>query len=88
MALARQRVDEHLQADGERERLVGLLAAERDEIVLRRLADRTSPCVTSPIDTSATSGLPSELGMPIASGFVPTSGGPPSGWPSAGGRSR
>ena len=32
--LAVQRVDEHLKPDRERERLVPLLAAERDELVL------------------------------------------------------
>ena len=36
--LRRQRVDEKLQADGERERLVGLRAAERRELLLGRPA--------------------------------------------------
>ncbi len=40
---------------------------------------RTSPCVTAPMDTSATTGRPSLDGIAIASGFVPVSGGPPSG---------
>ena len=44
----------------------------------------TSPHVTAPIDTSTTTGAPFELGMPIASGFVPASFGPPGG-PSRGG---
>ena len=35
--------------------------------------------MTAPIETSVTSGLPSELGIAIASGFVPASGSPPSG---------
>ncbi len=39
----------------------------------------TSPCVTAPIDTSETSTRPSLEGIAIASGFVPVSGGPPSG---------
>ena len=47
----------------------------------------TSPHVIAPIETSATSGSPSELGMPIASGFVPATFGP-SGGPSRGGRRR
>ena len=46
---------------------------------------RTSPCVTAPIETSVTSGLPSELGIAIASGLVPASGSPPSGWESRAG---
>jgi hypothetical protein len=41
--------------------------------------------VTAPIETSATSGAPSELGIAIASGFVPASGSPPSGWASRAG---
>ena len=41
--------------------------------------------MTAPIETSATSGLPSELGIAIASGFVPASGSPPSGWASRAG---
>ena len=45
----------------------------------------TSPWVTLPIETSETSGLPSEEGTPIASGVVPTSGSPPSGCASRGG---
>ena len=45
----------------------------------------TSPYVTAPIETSATIGLPSELGIAIASGFVPASGSPPSGWGSRAG---
>jgi hypothetical protein len=32
-----------------------------------------------PMDTSETKGRPSELGIAIASGIVPTSGSPPSG---------
>ena len=43
--------------------------------------------VTAPIETSVTSGLPSELGIAIASGFVPASGSPPSGWESRAGMS-
>ena len=74
-----------MQPDGQRERLVRLLAAEGDELLRGRRARSTSPYVTFPIETSATSGAPSELGIPIASGFVPASGGPPSGWPSRGG---
>ena len=46
---------------------------------------RTSPCVTAPMETSETSGCPSEDGTPIAIGFVPASGGPPSGEASRGG---
>jgi hypothetical protein len=38
--------------------------------------------VTLPIDTSATTGDPSLLGIAIASGFVPASFGPPAGEPS------
>ena len=34
--VAKERVDEQLQAERERERLVRLLAAERDELVLLR----------------------------------------------------
>ena len=34
---------------------------------------RTSPCVTAPIETSATTGRPSEDGIAIAIGFVPVS---------------
>ena len=40
---------------------------------------RTSPCVTAPMETSVTTGCPSLEGIAIASGFVPVSGGPPSG---------
>ena len=40
----------------------------------------TSPQVIAPIETSATSGRPSELGTAIATGFVPVSGSPPAGW--------
>ena len=83
MALvAHERVDEQLQAECERERLVRLLAAEGDELVLRRSPATTSPQVIAPIETSATIGSPPLLGIPIASGFVPASFGPPSGWPS------
>ncbi len=39
----------------------------------------TSPQVTAPIETSTTTGSPPQLGIPIASGFVPASFGPPSG---------
>ena len=42
----------------------------------------TSPWVTAPIETSTTIGGPSLDGIAIASGFVPVSGGPPSGWAS------
>jgi hypothetical protein len=38
-----------------------------------------------PIETSATIGLPSELGIAIDSGLVLASFGPPSGWPSRAG---
>ena len=77
VALADERLDEELKADRERERLVRLLAAERHELLGPRRAARTSPYVTAPIETSATIGAPSALGIPIASGFVPTSGAPP-----------
>ncbi len=40
VALARQRVDEQLQAEGERERLVRLVAAERDELLLATRSPR------------------------------------------------
>ena len=87
--VAHERVDEQLQAERERERLVRLLAAERDELAPpRRARRRTSPQVIAPIETSATTGSPSELGIPIASGFVPASFGPPSGWPSRARRGR
>ena len=39
VGLARQRADQHLEADGQREGLVRLLAAEGDEVVLRGIAD-------------------------------------------------
>ena len=45
----------------------------------------TSPWVTAPIETSTTIGSPSLDGIAIASGFVPVSGAPPSGWASRGG---
>jgi hypothetical protein len=38
--------------------------------------------VRFPIETSATTGRPSEDGIAIARGLVPASFGPPSGWPS------
>ena len=71
-----ERVDQQLQAEGERERLVALLAAERDELVLLLSPATTSPHVIAPIETSATIGSPPLLGIPIASGFVPASFGP------------
>src|SRR5204863_4484195 len=46
---------------------------------------RMSPCVTAPIETSATIGLPFELGIASASGFVPANFGPPAGAPSRAG---
>ena len=57
---------------------------------VRRLADgglvavltATSPQVTAPIEASTTTGSPPLLGMPIATGLVPASLGPPDGWPS------
>jgi hypothetical protein len=57
-----ERVHEQLQPKSEGERLVRLLAAERD-----------------PMETSVTIGSPVLLGIPIASGFVPASFGPPDG---------
>ncbi len=36
--------------------------------------------MTAPIETSATNGRPSDDGTATAIGFVPVSGGPPSGW--------
>ena len=74
-----ERVDEQLQPCRERERLVRLLVAERDERGRSARPAITSPQVIAPIETSATSGRPSELGIAIASGFVPVSGSPPSG---------
>jgi hypothetical protein len=76
---AREGVDEQLEADREREGLVRLLATEGDEVLGPRLPASTSPYVTLPMETSATTGLPSELGTAIASGFVPVSGSPPAG---------
>ena len=65
---------------------MGLLPAERDEILRARAAPAsTSPYVTLPIETSTTIGSPFGFGIPIASGVVPTSGGPPSGEASRGG---
>ena len=55
--LARERVDEQLQADRERERLVRALAAERHEVRSSARPASTSPYVTFPIETSATIGL-------------------------------
>jgi hypothetical protein len=69
VVLAREGLDEGAQPNRERERLVCLLSAERDEIM----------------ETSATSGAPSELGIPIASGLVPARAGPPAGGPRRGG---
>ncbi len=71
--------DEQLEPRRERERLVRLWPAERNELFGRALPDSTSPCVTAPIETSATSGRPSDEGTAIAIGFVPVSRGPPSG---------
>ena len=75
----RQRFHQELQPRREGERLVRLLAAEGDEIVGRGEPGQHVAVGDLPIETSETNGRPSELGMSIASGFVPTSGSPPSG---------
>ena len=77
---AGERADEQLETDGERERLVRERAAERDELLGRARPASTSPWVTAPIETSATTGSPSLEGIAIASGLVPVNGVPPSGW--------
>ena len=86
--LAHERVDEQLQPDRERERLVRLIAAEGDELLLLGEARDDVPQVTAPIETSTTTGSPPELGIPMASGFVPASFAPPDGWPRRRGEGR
>ena len=74
-----ERADEQLEADGERERLVRLLPAEGDELL--------GPCGPGedvPVRHGSHGHVrddrpPSLDGIAIASGFVPVSGGPPSG---------
>ena len=71
-----ERGDEELEPDRERERLVRELARRTGRAPRAgRGPAITSPWVTAPIETSATSGSPSLDGIAIASGFVPVSGG-------------
>ena len=73
----RERADEQLDADREREGLVRAAARRTGTSSSgRAVPASTSPCVTAPIDTSATTGAPSDEGTAIAIGFVPVSGGP------------
>ena len=87
--LAGERADEQLQPERERERLVRLLAAERDELVRRAAPRSTSPYVTAPIETSATSGVAVRArDRRSRAGSCPASGSPPAGCASRARRGR
>ena len=80
--VGRQRVDDELEADRERERLVRLRAAEGRELVLGRAARRARRRRSgSPSRRPRRPAVRPEDGIAIESGFVPVSFGPPSGWP-------
>ena len=67
--------NQQLEPDRKRKGLVGVRPPKGTSSSGRARPAITSPCVTAPIETSMTTGRPSDEGMPIASGLVPVNGG-------------